>query len=524
MTDNNFEEFHGCKTKIKKDYIIYKNHELGKGQFGKVVKGKNKKTNVKVAIKMINKKEMTLLRNNIDINDGATKQKFIRETNIMKICNHPHIVRYYGCYEDDRRFYIVMERIDHGDLFDYLSKRERVSESITRQICVQLISALEYCHGNLITHRDLKLENILISDKKNMIVKLSDFGLSTYINMNSFQKTFCGSIHYAAPEIVNGNKYNPIKSDIWSIGVIMYSLLLGRYPWKATCINDTINDIVNFNYVIPEFNMLSDGVKDLISHIFVPANRRISISDIKNHIWLKNYVLPSYLELRIQIKAIDCLIIDKIISLGFDKQDTLLSVYENKNTIENAMYHILFNKYKKVTSGGSHITKFIRMLSSSSSDSDNNVSGGSELNLPLNNIKEQMTPRSSSDPVRKSRILSKLTPRSYREKVKKGEINKFSSQMLTSLQKSTDYYNSVNCESKQSSPRKMTVDDVIPSPRKITINESSSESSSSESSLTQSMILVVNPDKKGSMIKSRSILYDTDLSSCVSNMVVEDSE
>ena len=483
--DNNFEELVDCKSKISKDYIIFKKKLLGEGQFGKVVKGINKKTNTKVAIKIINKKAMTSLRSNINISDEVAKQKFIRETNIMRICNHPHIVKYYGCYEEDDKFYIVMERIDYGDLYSLVNKYGVLDDIIVQKICAQLISALEYCHGNLITHRDLKLENILISNKKNMIVKLSDFGLSTYINMNSFQKTFCGSIHYAAPEIISGNAYNPMKTDIWSIGVIIYALLIGKYPWKDNCVNDTINDIINFNYRIHDFELLDEEIKDLLSKIFVPEGFRISINEIKNHPWIQPHILPSYLEIRNPIKDIDCLIIDKIVSLGFTKQDVLLSVYENRNTIENAMYHILINKYKRVTLHNSNITKFFRKLSYNSED-DSTTSY--KLNLTFNDIKEPMTPKSSSDPVRKNRILSKLTPRSYRNKVAKGEINRYSTQMLTSLQKSGEYYTN----NMKESPRNMKVDEVIATPRIYSKLASSSslyveeDSDSSKSSLSKS--------------------------------------
>lgn len=347
-----------CKNNIDKDFLITKK-QLGKGQFGKVMLGINRKTDVHVAIKIIKRENFEKI--GASITTETIEKKFIRETHIMKLLNHPHIIKYYGCYKDDKKFYIVMEIIKYGDLFGLIKTSGNLDEDQVKRILVQIISAIEYCHGNLITHRDIKLENILINNKDNIIIKLSDFGLSTYININSFQKTFCGSVHYAAPEIINGTAYNPFKTDIWSMGVVLYSLLTGKYPWRDSCLNDTITDIIGFKYKNEEYNDLSIGAKDLLSKIFVSEEERILLGDIKKHPWLENYILPSYLEIRPNVYDIDCFIVNKIMSLGFVKESVLCSVFDNKNTIENALYHLLRNKYNKIRIDNN--IKFVRKVS-----------------------------------------------------------------------------------------------------------------------------------------------------------------
>jgi len=311
-------------------------HIIGEGKFGTIWKAKHIKTKKKVAIKVIAKKKIKGTK----CSSKNIKKKLIREIDIMKLCDHPHIVKYFDHYEDDNFYYIVMEYVKRGDLFEHIKEKKCLCIEAAKKIFRQLISCIEYCHGNLIVHRDIKLENILIADR-DLTIKLTDFGLSNFINTNSKHKTACGSLEYCAPEIMEGDPYNPIKVDIWSMGVVLYCMVVGMMPWTCTREN-MMRHICRFEYNVDK--ILDPVLKDLISKIFVPAEHRISLKQIKNHPWLSYDVLPSYLPPRAPLKEINLILVDKIVSLGFDKTDVLLALYENHTVQETAIYHLLIER------------------------------------------------------------------------------------------------------------------------------------------------------------------------------------
>jgi serine/threonine protein kinase len=165
--------------------------------------------------------------------EGSKKESIEKEIEIFKCLDHPHIVKYYNYFNVDGIYYISMEYIEHGNMLDYVMEKVRLDEATVRSIFVQLVSALEYCHGNLIAHRDLKLENILISANKNktsgLKVKLADFGLANFIKLSSLHRTYCGSLEYTPPEILREETYNPLISDIWGLGICLFAMLYGCF-------------------------------------------------------------------------------------------------------------------------------------------------------------------------------------------------------------------------------------------------------------------------------------------------------
>jgi hypothetical protein len=182
-----------------------------------------------------------------------------------------------------------------------------------------------------------------------------------------------------------------MKSDIWSFGVIMYSLLVGHFPWREGGIYETMTDIKTCS--MRKSYKLSADAYDLLSKILTPVDKRIALQNIKQHPWIKNYVLPSYLEPRIPVNNIDCLIIDKIVSLGFDKTLTLSDIYDNNNTIRNAIYHIILNKYNKI-----NINNEIRFYKKNTGGSYTN-----DIRTPVGNIKFFQHPiKSSSSPIQQN--------------------------------------------------------------------------------------------------------------------------
>lgn len=343
------------KKDIEADYEFGKK-TLGNGKFGIVKKAKERVSGRKVAIKIINKSN--LKKHALGLLSDEIENTLIREVNIMKMLNHPHIVKYLDFYDDVENFYIVMKKVKYGALLDYITQKLEKSKTLSlddaRKIFAQLLSAVEYCHGHLIGHRDLKLENILISNKNKLKIKLIDFGLANYIKIDELHRTNCGSLDYAAPEIIDDQPYNPIMIDIWSLGVILYSMIFGCFPWGS----NVQYDIVNYNYntnVISEMllevshnqELLIDYVnlRDLLSKIFVPPNERFTLTEIKNHAWMKGSSISSYLPKTKPIKNVDFLLVDQMVALGFKAKDVMLALYENKNTQETAIYHLLYHRF-----------------------------------------------------------------------------------------------------------------------------------------------------------------------------------
>ena len=160
-----------------------------------------------------------------------------------------------------------------------------MSENEAKKIFQQIIFGVEYLHTHQVCHRDLKPENILLDEENN--VKLADFGLSNIMRDGIFLYSSCGSPNYAAPELINGKYYNGSSIDIWSCGVILYTLLTGALPFNEKQTAKLYNKIRECKYVLPE--NLSDSAKDLIFRMLQkdPLNR-ISISEIKQHKWFSN--------------------------------------------------------------------------------------------------------------------------------------------------------------------------------------------------------------------------------------------
>lgn len=362
-----------AKKDIEKKYAFEK--EIGSGHYGKAVLSIDRETKEKVVIKVINK---------IDLLQKIKEEYLIREVKIMKMCNHPHIIKYIDFYIDDTNYYIVMEYIEHGELFYYIIENGKLHPETAKEVYAQIVSALDYCHGNLITHRDIKPENIMIykkeivgeNDKREKLsIKLIDFGFATHIKTNSLHNTFCGSPDYAAPELLSGEKYNPMEIDVFSSGVVCYILYMGYSPWR--CIDDhNVHQVMDAIKQCEYFdNEIDDkDFKDFISQIFVKANQRITIEGIKNHCWIRNYILPSYLPKREPIKQILKDLVKQIIFLGFEKQKIIESIYDGKNTQETAIYYLLLEEYNKNNVNKKKQPKFVKIKNHrESSSSENNL-------------------------------------------------------------------------------------------------------------------------------------------------------
>ena len=251
------------------DYII--KETIGKGTFSIVKLGINKKTNEKVAIKILKKNKII---NKEDV------ERIEREISILKKLSHINVIRIYKINEDEDKYYIFMEYCENGELFHYIVERQRLTEEESSFFFYQLINGLEYIHSKNIVHRDLKPENLLLG--KYNILKIIDFGLSNFCETDNFLETPCGSPCYASPEMVSGKKYNGHTIDIWSTGIILFAMMCGYLPFEDQDNDILFKKILKCKIKYPEY--LSDMAVDLMKKILVrEPEKRISLEEIKLH-------------------------------------------------------------------------------------------------------------------------------------------------------------------------------------------------------------------------------------------------
>ncbi|XP_016122514.1 5'-AMP-activated protein kinase catalytic subunit alpha-2 isoform X1 [Sinocyclocheilus grahami] len=255
---------------------------LGVGTFGKVKIGEHQLTGHKVAVKILNRQRIRSL-------DVVGKIK--REIQNLKLFRHPHIIKLYQVISTPTDFFMVMEYVSGGELFDYICKHGRVEDTEARRLFQQIISAVDYCHRHMVVHRDLKPENVLLDG--NMNAKIADFGLSNMMSDGEFLRTSCGSPNYAAPEVISGRLYAGPEVDIWSCGVILYALLCGTLPFDDEHVPTLFKKIRGGVFYIPEY--LNRSVASLLMLMLqVDPLKRATIKDIREDEWFKQD-LPCYL-------------------------------------------------------------------------------------------------------------------------------------------------------------------------------------------------------------------------------------
>lgn len=259
----------------KTDLSFYKiGRFLGKGAFGKVNLGLHILSGRLVAIKSFNKKKIEIEK---------LKRKIAKETNVLKSLHHIHVVKIYETFETEKFFMIAMEYISCGDLLSYVRKRSRLTEPIAKYIFKQIIMALKYIHYKGISHRDIKLDNILIDINSN--IKVCDFGVAKKMTKGEMMTDQCGTPAYIAPEVFKGNGYDGSLSDVWSSGVVLYAMLAGTVPFKASKLNELKKVIISCNY--NKIKGISEEAEDLLSKILeTDPNKRLTSDQILEHPWM----------------------------------------------------------------------------------------------------------------------------------------------------------------------------------------------------------------------------------------------
>ena len=274
---------------IKFNDYYEKQEIIGKGKFGIVYLGIHKKTGKKVAIKIINK---FLLKKEED------KELIKNEIDIMKLCNHPNIIKLLDHFENSEYIYIIMEYLSGGTLTQYIKKRYfNFSENQASNIIYQIGNGIKYLHNYCIIHRDLKTDNIMLTeDNENATIKIIDFGLSKIISSNESLIDGYGTLTFTAPEVLTREPYNK-EIDIWSLGIILFYMLTGHFPFEG--INEEIiaKKIVyqSLEFNSEEWETRSHKVKNLIEKCLEkkPSNR-ININEFLKHSWFKSHFKQKY--------------------------------------------------------------------------------------------------------------------------------------------------------------------------------------------------------------------------------------
>ncbi|VEU23570.1 DEKNAAC104510 [Brettanomyces naardenensis] len=338
---------------------------LGKGATSRVFLATNAHTGQKAAVKVVSKSALTGEKaSELDGNgeedgrgcDSAGLSYGIeREIIIMKLLNHPNVLRLYDVWETEKALYLVLEYVEGGELFDLLVESGPLPERTAVAFFRQIILGASYCHSLGICHRDLKPENLLLDRDYN--IKIADFGMAALESSDRLLETSCGSPHYAAPEIVSGLRYHGAASDVWSCGVILFALLTGRLPFDDENIRDLLLKVQKGKYEIVED--VSSEARDLIAKMLtVDPEKRVKTRDILYHpLLLKYFGSPEDLAAYSTLPApgaathpvaespedIDRHILENLVTLwhGRSEEDIVKALMSQQETAEKTFYSLL---------------------------------------------------------------------------------------------------------------------------------------------------------------------------------------
>ena len=317
---------------ILDDYTLEKS--LGKGAFGEVFLTTKKGTKKLFATKKIERAQ---------VDSGHSVKYLINEIQILKELNHPNIVKFEEIKKTKNHYYIIMEYCNGGELYKTLEKymdknKKPFNQEIVQHLMRQIIEAFKYIHGKNIIHRDIKLENILLSydseeDRKNLNImkaniKIIDFGFAAKIEKAGLKYTTLGSPINMDPIILNelqkkGKKTRKLgydqKADIWSLGTICYEMLIGKCVFDADDLDDLVKKVENGTYTVPT-SLSREVISFLNGMLQYDANQRLNINQLAKHSFLTK-----------KVKDFESLDMKKVSKKNMDKSKLKINVKKNKS-------------------------------------------------------------------------------------------------------------------------------------------------------------------------------------------------
>ncbi|XP_064542506.1 serine/threonine-protein kinase MARK2 isoform X13 [Drosophila montana] len=366
---------------------------IGKGNFAKVKLAKHLPTGKEVAIKIIDKTQL---------NPGSL-QKLFREVRIMKMLDHPNIVKLFQVIETEKTLYLIMEYASGGEVFDYLVLHGRMKEKEARVKFRQIVSAVQYCHQKRIIHRDLKAENLLLDSELN--IKIADFGFSNEFTPGSKLDTFCGSPPYAAPELFQGKKYDGPEVDVWSLGVILYTLVSGSLPFDGSTLRELRERVLRGKYRIP-FYMSTDCENLLRKFLVLNPAKRASLETIMGDKWMnmgfEDDELKPYIEPKQDLadpKRIGKT--EALVAMGYNRQEIEASLAQVRYDDVFATYLLLGRKSTDPESDGSRSGSSLSLRNISGNEAGVNA-GNAVVQSPTHRGVHRSISASSTKPSRRA--------------------------------------------------------------------------------------------------------------------------
>ncbi|XP_074812403.1 MAP/microtubule affinity-regulating kinase 3 isoform X6 [Natator depressus] len=341
---------------------------------------------VQVAIKIIDKTQL----------NPTSLQKLFREVRIMKILNHPNIVKLFEVIETEKTLYLIMEYASGGEVFDYLVAHGRMKEKEARAKFRQIVSAVQYCHQKHIVHRDLKAENLLLDADMN--IKIADFGFSNEFTVGNKLDTFCGSPPYAAPELFQGKKYDGPEVDVWSLGVILYTLVSGSLPFDGQNLKELRERVLRGKYRIP-FYMSTDCENLLKRFLVLNPTKRGTLEQIMKDRWInaghEDDELKPFVEPELDIS--DQKRIDIMVGMGYSQEEIQESLSKMKYDEITATYLLLGRKSSELDASDSSSSSNLSLAKVRPSSDLNNSTGQSPHHKVQRSISSSQKQRRYSD-------------------------------------------------------------------------------------------------------------------------------
>jgi serine/threonine protein kinase len=294
---------------------------------GKVKLARNKETGEQVAVKIVPRGSNDGEHRTSAERERADHSKEVRtarEAAIVTLADHPYICGMRDVIRTNYHWYMLFEYVNGGQMLDYIISHGRLKEKQARKFGRQIASALDYCHRNSIVHRDLKIENILIS--KTGDIKIIDFGLSNLFSPRNHLKTFCGSLYFAAPELLQAKAYTGPEVDVWSFGIVLYVLVCGKVPFDDQSMPQLHAKIKKGHVEYPPW--LTPECRNLISRMLnTDPSQRATLAEIMTHPWMTkgfNGAPDNYLPQRKPLQLpLDAAVIEKMTGFDFGSADVI---------------------------------------------------------------------------------------------------------------------------------------------------------------------------------------------------------